>query len=478
MSKTKIVDTVIVRQEMNNYIHEFTYIYNTNGNLIEYWLAITKDDKIVNQFKSVIKRNQKELKTQVLNYGLIDNKWYLYSRVTYSYEINDLLVEELTEIRKENQWIPSKRHFYIYNSRNLKEAEYDQQWNNDGWENTNRITYSYDDKDSVIFVLSEIVNNDQWVYDWRYTKKYDEKGNLTEYKYEKWKDWKLSDYWKFNYTYYPNKLLQSSTYEKLVKESFVPISKYEFFYNDKNLLTQQIEYYWKDVEWSGKEKITIFYDDNSLITKRLHEKIWNDNWTQFKRFTHTYDAEQKINTIVEETFGTEWNIRTKEIFDYDNFGNEIRWRKQEIFNDELFDKYVIQKDYDQDNFIIQFVSLKFDFDKMKWDSVNTSQRIVIKDSSGEHSYYGYFMKAKYKDITPTNIQEIEKIKINQNTNSELVKFNYIENHENLMIYDLRGRLVKVVNTGGDLFKDIGIDDLPSGIYFIQHGSKTQKFIKQ
>jgi len=474
-SKVKIVDTVFVRQSLNNYIYEYTFIYNTKGNLIEHWIVIFKDNQFVNGYKSVISRNSKEIKTQILNYALNDNQWYLYSRLTYLYDINDLLVEELTEIRKNNEWLPSKRNFYIYNSRNLKESEYSQQWNNDGWVNISRITYSYDDKDSITYMLSEIVIDNQWVYDWRITKKYDDNGNLTEHKYEKWKDWKLSDYWKFNYTYYPNKLLQSSTYEKLIKESFMPISKFEFFYDNKQLLTQQIEYNWKDVEWVGKEKINISYDDNSLIKKILHEKIWNGDWTQYKRFTYNYDQDKRINSIIEESFGTEWYVKTKEIYEYDNLGNEIRWRKQELFNDELIDKYLIQKDYDEDNLLTQFVSFKFNFDTMKWDSLYNTQKITIKDSSGEHTYYGYYLKATYKEISPTNIDEKEDI--NPIINNDLIQVNN-EKIGNAKIFDLQGRLVKVLNSPGEIYQEMEIEGLPNGLYFIQIGSETQKFIKQ
>ena len=478
MSKTKIVDTVYVRQNINGYLYEFTNIYNNYGNLIEYWIIIYKDNQFVNGFKNVINRNSKEIATQILNYGLIDNKWYLYGRYTYSYDINDLLIEELNEIRKNNEWVPNKRIFYIYNSKNLKESEYSQSWDGEGWVNVSRKTYSYNGKDSVTKLLSENIVSNTWTYDYQISKTFDDNGNLLEYKYEKWKDWKLIDYWKSNYTYNSKNLIETYTFERLVKESKMPIFKFEYFYDQKSNLIKQIEYYWKDVEWIGKEKITFVYDNNSLITNTFHEKIWNGDWTQYKRFSYNYDDNKKITSILEESFGTQWNIKTKEIFEYDNFGNEVRWRKQEIFNDELFDKYLIKKDYDQDNFLSEFVSLQFDFDTMKWDSVNSPKKIVIKDSAGEHQYYGYFLKAKYKEISTTSVQDIGKINVNQYTTNEYIQETNDGNKDYIRIYDLQGRLVKFVNFKGETIENIQIDDLPRGIYFIQIGSKTQKFIKQ
>lgn len=476
-AKIKIIDTVYVRQTLNNFLYEYKLIYNQQCNLAEYQQIIWKDNQISSGFRYINVRNNQEIITQTLYYGLMDNKWYLFGRETSSFDIDNLLVEKLIEIRKDGEWVNDKRYFYLYNPKKLKEIEYYQKWDGEGWVNQNRKTYQYDDKDFLIINLSENVINNEWVYDFRISKKYDVRGNLIENKYEKWSNWKLVDYWKYNYTYYPNNQKETTIYEKLVKESFVPIFKFHYIYDDNNNIKQQTEFYWKDVEWIGKERITNNYDKNSILLSSMYEKIWNNEWTEYKRLTNKYNEYYKIIESLEETFGTQWTPKTKEIYDYDKNGNEISWRKQEIFNDEFFDKYKILTNYDEDGDITEIVSLKQDFETWKWDSVNANKSFILRDSLKEHTYYGFYLKATYKIQNNTDVNNLATQTIYPNPATSFIQLHNDSPQTNAFIYDEKGSLVKVMNTNDNLNQTIDISDLKSGIYFILIGNKTHKFIK-
>lgn len=477
-AKIKLVDTVYVRQTLNNFLYEYIFIFNQHSNLAEYQQIIWKDNQISSGFRYIHQRNNQEIITQTLFYGLLDNKWYLFSRETSSFDIDNFLVEKLTEIRKDGEWVQDKRYFFLYNSKKLKEIEYYQKWDGEGWVNLNRKTYTYDDKDSLTVLLSENVINNEWVYDFRFTKKFDNTGNLIENKYEKWSNWKLIDYWKYNYTYYPDNQKETTTYEKLVKESFVPIFKFHYIYDSRNKIKQQTEFYWKDVEWIGKERITNHYDQNSSLLSSMYEKIWNNEWTEYKRITNKYNNQNKIIETFEETFGTQWTPKTKEIYEYDKLGNELLWKKQEIFNDELFDKYKIITNYDEDGFITEIVSLKQDFETWKWDSVNASRPFILKDTLDEHSFYGFYLRATYKTINNADGANSDSSRIYPNPATSFIQIQITLPQTSAFIYDGKGALVKVVHTNDDLSQKIDVSDLVTGAYFILIGNKTHKFIKQ
>lgn len=477
-SQYKVADTVFVRQNINDYLYEYEYIYNTKSNISEIKTIISKDNKISSGFKSIFNRNSEDIVTSVLNYGLIEDKWYLFSKDIYSYDINNLLVEKITEIRKEGKWVQDKRYFYIYNDKKLRISEYYQKWENDGWVNNNRKSFTYDENDSLIVFLSENIVNNEWAYDFRFTKLFDSLGNLIEHTYEKWKNWQLVEYWKYSYSYNTDGTQESSIFEMLVKENKTPISKFNYIYDNKQNILQQTEYSWKDVEWVGKERINYKYDNQSLISSIVYEKIWNDNWTEYKRISKKYNAFNKISEILVESFGTEWYPKTKEVFEYDKNGNELAWVKQEIFNDIFTDKYKIKTNYDTDGYITEIVSLKQDFETWKWDSVNSYKPLYIKDSLQGHSFYGFYLKANYKTFNSKLPDEIKNFIISPNPATTSVRFQLDIPQAHAIIYDGKGSLIKNVDFNENLRQSIDISDLQPGIYFILIGNKTQKFIKQ
>ncbi len=477
-SKYKVADTVYVRQTLNNYLYEYEFIYNLKGTLVENKIISWKDNKISSGFKTVYKINSEEFTTNKLYYGLVGDKWYLYSRENISYDINNLLVERIIENRKDGAWVPEKRYFYLYNSKNQNSSEYYQKWENEDWTSYNRKTYFYNENDSLTVFLSENLVENEWTYDYRFTKQYDINKNLTENMYEKWSNWKLVDYWKYNYTYYPNKNKETTVFEKLNKESNIPVFKFHYIYNESNKILQQTEFSWNDVEWIGKDRITNTYNNQSILTNSIYEKIWNNEWTEYKRISTIYNKFDKPVEIFEETFGTQWNPKRKEIYEYDLSGNELSWRQQEIFNDEFFDKYKIETRRDIDGYISEIVSLKQDFETWKWDSVNGSRTFIIKDNITEHNYMGLYLRASYKTINKIETVLGTNFLINPNPSSSFIRFQLDIPQTHVAIFDSMGSLLKIININEDLIQSIDINDLQPGIYFILIGNKTQKFIKQ
>ncbi len=477
------MDTVLTRQKNNNYIYENTFIYNDKGKLTEFTQIILKDNKISNGYKYINSWINDDILNQTYSYGLMGDEWRLYNRVTYTYDIDDILIEQLIEIPQNNSWVNDRRNFYLYTSTKKKEAEYYQKWDGQGWVNLGRKFYSYDSKDSLLINLSESVVDNQWVYDYRFTKVYDEQGNLIENKYEKWNNWKLTDYWKYNYSYYPNRLIETMAYERMIKESYVPIFKFHYIYDENKNIVTKTEYTWKDVEWVGRERINYIFNKKMLLSQSIYEKIWNDKWTEYKKLTYSYSEFDKISEIYEESFGTQWNPRSKEIYEYDSNRNEIFWRKQEIFNDEFFDKYKILTNYNNYGFVAEIVSFKQDFENWKWDSVNTTRKFILSDSNEDYKFDGfYYLYATYKNLENTSIiisdKSSDNILISPNPANSFIKFKTEIDNLSISVFDERGYLVKFIPKSDGLFQEININDLPSGTYFILSGNTTQKFIKQ
>lgn len=506
-AKLLIFDTITVRGKYDAYLIESIYVFNHQSNLIEYQTKIWKDGKIYSGNKYVFVRNDQEVLTQTYFYNFIDNNWIVTARETKTYDEDGLLVEKLMQIFKEEKWINDTRNFitynqkklietdchqkwnntdwvnqkrivYIYNNQDLKEMDYHQVWDGIGWVYQLRNTYKYNEKGYLISHLSENIVSNEWVYDYRYTKNYDEKGNLLENKYEKWSNWKLIDYWKYNYTYYPDNKVETTIYEKFVKESFVPIFKFHYVYDANNNIKQQIEYSWRDVEWIGKERITNNYNKNSLLLSSVYEKIWNNEWVEYRRITNHYNSENKIFESFEETYGTQWTPLSKEIYEYNQLGNEILWKKQIIFSDELVDKYKIVTNYDEDGFLTEIISLQYDINTWKWDSVNAQRPFTIKDSLNENKYNGFYLKASYKTGEKTYVNNFHTHTIFPNPATSFINLNLKASIPYAFLFDERGVIVKLLKLDDSLNQIVDISDLKHGLYFIIVGNQSFKFIKK
>lgn len=406
----------------------------------------------------------------------------LQYRMVYGFDNNNNQIQMLRQDwdNTNNLFVNIRIWNYTYNTENLNTQIISSVWSQvlNSWVLDERQTFTYDAQENNTVILIEEWNtgSNAWVNWVRLDRTYDANGNKTEEFRRAWNagtgSWQNSSLELMEYDVNNNQI------EFVRQEWNTPSSawendyKQEMTYNANNLVTQVL---WFDYDlnanaWENYNKRTMQYD---LSGNKVQEIIqnWNEftnDWTGGQRFSYTYNG----NNAMIQGLTQSWNSATsaydinlnKSDFIYDSNGNNTLIDGK-AWNTTLsaWENYSQQiREFDSNNFMIVFEY------KTNWNSAA--------------NYYDSHTRQEFV-CTAIEIAGIEE----ENMTHEVVLYpNPIQSGELLNIKTAVSQPFRISNLYGVVvltgklesgINSIHVQNLPAGLYLVQMGAKSIKFIK-
>lgn len=183
----------------------------------------------------------------------------------------------------------------------------------------------------------------------------------------------LEDYFSIEFSY-QNDLITSAVYsgfsEDMVK--FQPLIKVEANYNGNELIQQEIHHSWDlglDV-WVKDKKIEYIYQDEKLILKTVYSfpncKDHNE-WLAYEKHEFEYDHDQLLSHIRFDWQEEAWEGIWKEIYSYDENGNEVEIITYDGFaSDDWIEYMKREKAFNDLGYFIEQINYRYN-DLNEWE---------------------------------------------------------------------------------------------------------------
>lgn len=336
-----------------------------------------------------------------------------------------------------------------------------EKWKNENWENLTQTLYTYDGNTYLINDLTQ-----EWDTAWKNAFKTDYTNNPDGTAQQS-----ISQSWNTGVAGWEN--LQRTTYtytaskKVLTSESeFWSVPDWTFFVKQSNtydgsdyLINSLVQNYDFISPWKNSYQIIYTNNPNGTVSQDLTQlwkvSIWNDE----DRTTYTYNGTKVILSITQIWTGTIWENSIKDTYDYDGSGYLVHMLSQKWVSGQWKNDYQsIITNYADGN-PYQIVSQDWDDTSLAWKNDSritfTYITLAIKDHVFEKSFAIYPNPA------------LDKITIKANDNSLGSKYS---------VSDQMGRQF-LNGTITDRETVINIDQLATGVYFIQMGQNKNQTIK-
>lgn len=398
-------------------------------------------------------------------------------------------------------WKNSINLSYTYDGNNNLSEEIWQNWNNSMWENFEKYSYSYDGNNNLTGKLYQNWNGSDWVNFWKNSYTYDGNNNRTEELSQNWTGSEWKNFTKTSYTYDLNHNQTEAHYQYWDNSTWINDYKYSYTYNANNYLTIKLLQTWyQNITWANSEKITNTYDisDNLIETKN---QTWGDvggiyNWITISRYFNTYNSNNYITKHLYQTLnGLIYVNNNQWLYTYDENNNMIESLYQDFNNTYLNEKWTYT--YDGNNNLIESVYQDWSWNSSeKWTYTydGNNNQIEKRHRNWNGSAWVNLDRLLFSFVPVTAIEEnscfINSYYLSNNYPNPFnpsTKLTYSipeKTNVNLKVFDLLGsEVVELVN--GEIEKgsyDISFNasNLPSGVYFyrLQAGDfvQTRKMI--
>ena len=143
-SETSEVEQIWTGSAWRNYI-KFTYTYDAHNNQTNLLEQQWGGSAWTFGYQYAYTFNANNLKImEVDSTGASTERWL------YSYNINNLLVDDSSQYRNGSGWSTDFNYIYTYNANNLDTSEVIQQWTGSAWAGYEKYTYTYDASNNMI----------------------------------------------------------------------------------------------------------------------------------------------------------------------------------------------------------------------------------------------------------------------------------------------------------------------------------------
>jgi len=368
--------------------------------------------RTINQYDSESKLTNRYF--QDWNNG--SNSYVNQSWNTYTYDINGNLTVHLILNWMANSWVNNYKISRTYNSENLAIESLSQQWNAPGneWLNSSRSFSVYDQQGNQTQLLSQswTAASSSWMNVQLNDYEIDAQGNLTS---RTIKSWSASlNNWENQERYFWTYNANQQQIEFLVQEWNAGTSM-----------------------WLNDSKTENIYDSANLLTQELYAN-WNqanNTWEQSGKSDFTYTSAGKINEQISQIWlsaSSTWQNQSKQTYEY-----------------STLDVLIAQNQYSNWN----VTNAVFDY------GTRIEYRCSLIDVS---------------DIDSYTLSDDMKLFPNPLGSAELITIQSAQ----AITYSVRDIFGKIIIQGN---LQAGNNTLPtdrfsSGIYFLQAGNKTIKFI--
>lgn len=371
--------------------------------------------------------------------------WVNFLKYDYIYNENDLLIDEKEFIWDEltSVWNQSRDDTYEYDSNDNLTEEVHNRWDEDinDWETFYKLVFEYDLYENVI--LYEMYRKEQ-----------------SEQQYE-WNDVEIN-----TYTYDSNNFLTENLFKKNWNNE---ISDWEFVMNTTFINNvngnpiEELSLKWNFITeaWENYKFITEEYNVNNNILERIYMVWEEDSWLNYLKNNYTYTTGFRLS----ERINQYWDINNEE---WKNDWREIR-------------------NYNEFDLIIERLSETWNPSDNSWFTDNTAiyeydtNLNLIYESSISFTGHGGYSNHYYSehDISlNTNDNNLQNsVSIIPNPSSEFIAIKGLDNVEQILFYDIGGKLI--LNTNNH--KAIDVSNFQKGLYFVKIASEdsiiVKKFIK-
>jgi hypothetical protein len=130
------------------------------------------------------------------------SNWVNNFKHTYTYDVNNNLIEVLGQSWNGSDWINSSKSTYSYDINNNMIEHLGQSWDGSNWVNISKGAYTYE-VNNLIEELMQEWDGSNWLNDWKYKYTYDMNNNTIEWLYQDWDGSSWVNHEKLTYSYIP-----------------------------------------------------------------------------------------------------------------------------------------------------------------------------------------------------------------------------------------------------------------------------------
>ncbi|MDL2228021.1 T9SS type A sorting domain-containing protein [Bacteroidales bacterium OttesenSCG-928-K03] len=436
--------------ELDNFIFEKSEI-NTKDEWWEpdtIWIYSSIDTK-----RELYEYNDQGSITKDLVQVIVSEEWINESQIKYLYENNNL-IEQISQEWSENTFVNSSSTSLTYNN-NLLTSVTLKTWENNAWLNNYLIEITYNGENMSSGLVKTWDNG--WTDYIKITASYDNNNNVIGANVQAWAILFWLDVYKATLAYDNNNNLTEVTLQEFsLTASWTYTEKYIMDYTNTNKLQSTITQSWENNAWLNGTATYLEYDsDDRLIAETYDE--WNEgNWIHFNYTEYLYDdLSDNISEVIYKSWeNNEWvnSSRNTNVFSQNN--NSLL---AEFWCWENEDWIVCDGD----------ITLYYNADQSSLTKIGNK---IVASYPGDEPVVGI------EDLT----NQDKNIEICIYPNPAIDKINISANNceiKSVVVFNQIGQKVKQTNA-----LEIGISDLPSGIYILQintdKGIVNEKVLKQ
>jgi hypothetical protein len=206
------------------------------------------------------------------------NGWLDYQSEQNTYDLNNNLIQTVTQIFDGLGLVNYERISQTYNQNGNLKSRTEQLWNVSDWENNSRSEYEYNEAGRISIVKHLVPDGTSGFSDYA-RELYSYEGNPNKEKIE-------------------YQLIQNGTWEKA--------SLTEATYIDEERVSEIVEFGWDGENFQPIEKQTFTY--TNLLLSILMNSLWDgSNWTDVAQQVYLYDAQSRLV----ESFSMSFNENTQ-----------------------------------------------------------------------------------------------------------------------------------------------------------------------
>jgi hypothetical protein len=406
----------------------------------------------------------------------------------FTYDAGGDILSHVYQNWQNNQWVNSWFDSYTYDTVGNLISSLSQEWQNNAWVNYWSENNTYDASGNLISSLSQVWQNIAWVNFRLGSYAYDASGNLLTYMLQEWQNNTWVNLAKCTFTYDSAGNRLSELWQQGQEYTWINLELFTFTYDtSRNLLTYKHQD-WQNGAWENSEFVTNTYDANGNCVSSLYQLWVNNTWVSNGLTTMTYDAGGNLLTSVSQEWqNNAWVNHFSYNYTYDNQGNMLTelylWWENNAWKNSLKTEYNYQAGKISANAYEWTGTQWIPYDNAYFEFIFLDEYLFGADGYAAEVYYSSYTGIQEN---PSGSASGFSIYPNPATGPVTLTFSKpVTGKGAILLYDLSGRLVKVVFEG-DLTGSVSpftfdAGSLDAGIYLLRVKSKEmtlqQKLIK-
>ncbi len=219
-----------------------------------------------------------------------NGSWVDSSKISYTYDGNNNLTEELGQGWDGSAWVNGTKYSYTYNGNNNRTEWLYQGWDGSAWVNGTKYSYTYNGNNNRTEELWQNWDGSVWVNMGKSACTYDGNNNRIEELWQAWDGSVWVNYSNNSYTYDGNNNLTEWLFQDWDGSVWVNNSNDLFTYDGNNNLTVDLYQFWDGFDWVNTTRFSYTYDGNNNMTEDLWQTSGGSVWVNFSKGSYTYDG--------------------------------------------------------------------------------------------------------------------------------------------------------------------------------------------